>query len=702
MSGFLTNIFPPKPTFSVDQIPDLDGQVVLITGGNTGIGKETAKVLLAQNAKVYVAGRNIQKVEEAIRDLKEETGKQAYALQLNLADLKSVKQAAEEFQTKETQLHVLFNNAGVMFPPIESLTTDGYDQQFGTNVLGHFYFTKLLTPMLLTTAVSTPGGRVRVINTSSMGHLMGNKYIDYDTLKDGPKRLKMGQKLYFQSKFYMIPWARVGDARKETNDPKVGKELWAWLEAQEDPSPKTQNPYEVTLSPEDDPKNLPLWRKWMIVLIIDAGAICVTGASSMAATAEPGIEAEFHVSAVVATLAVTLFVTGMGIGPVLVGPLAATFGTRIIYILSFLFLFAFTFPVAFSSSLAVHLIFRFLGGFCGSAFLSVGGGTISDLFSDEDVATPMAAYTISTFVGPIITPVFSGFIFQRAGWRWLYYVLIMWEFGQTLALLTVPETVVPVLLKWKAQKLRKTTGDSNYFAPIETQKTNILGSIKIGCWNIIELILYDRMALLLDVWLSLILGILYLVFQVFPIIFGGLHGFSPEQVGLSFLGVFIGLCIAMASQVLWNRARARIFEQYGSNPPPEVWLSMGKLGGILVPISLYILAFTTYRHVHWIAPMIASIPFGIGICFVYTSTFTYLVTAFRPMAAAALTGCAIMRTSFAAGFPMFSNAMYARLGTVGATALLAGLMTLMVPLPFVFSKIGGRLRQKSRFATHTL
>ncbi len=99
MSGFLTNIFPPKPTFSVDQIPDLDGQVVLVTGGNTGIGKETAKVLLAQNAKVYVAGRNIQKVEEAIRDLKEETGKQAYALQLDLADLKSVKQAAEEFQT---------------------------------------------------------------------------------------------------------------------------------------------------------------------------------------------------------------------------------------------------------------------------------------------------------------------------------------------------------------------------------------------------------------------------------------------------------------------------------------------------------------------------------------------------------------------------------------------------------------------------
>lgn len=108
---------------------------------------------------------------------------------------------------------------------------------------------------------------------------------------------------------------------------------------------------------------------------------------------------------------------------------------------------------------------------------------------------------------------------------------------------------------------------------------------------------------------------------------------------------------------------------------------MGKVGGILVPISLYCLAFTTYKHVHWIAPIISSIPFGVGICFVYTSTFTYLVTAFRPMAAAALTGNAVMRTSFAAGFPLFSNAMYGRMGTVGATAFLAGLMTLMAPLP---------------------
>ena len=108
---------------------------------------------------------------------------------------------------------------------------------------------------------------------------------------------------------------------------------------------------------------------------------------------------------------------------------------------------------------------------------------------------------------------------------------------------------------------------------------------------------------------------------------------------------------------------------------------MGKAGGILVPIGLYCIAFTTFSSVHWIAPIVSSIPFGVGICYVYTSVFTYLVTAYRPMAAAALTGNAVMRTTFAAAFPLFTVQMYHGMGTVGATAFLAGIMTVMAPLP---------------------
>ena len=108
---------------------------------------------------------------------------------------------------------------------------------------------------------------------------------------------------------------------------------------------------------------------------------------------------------------------------------------------------------------------------------------------------------------------------------------------------------------------------------------------------------------------------------------------------------------------------------------------MGKAGGILVPIGLYCIAFTTFASVHWIAPIVSSIPFGVGICYVYTSVFTYLVTAYRPIAASAMAANSAVRSSFAAGFPLFAGQMYDTLGTVGATALLAGLLTLMAPLP---------------------
>lgn len=99
--------------------------------------------------------------------------------------------------------------------------------------------------------------------------------------------------------------------------------------------------------------------------------------------------------------------------------------------------------------------------------------------------------------------------------------------------------------------------------------------------------------------------------------------------------------------------------------------------------GLYWLAFTTYQSVHWIVPIIASIPFGSGIFLVFTSVFTYLVTAYRPIAASAMASNSAMRSSFAAVFPLFAGYMYSRLGTVGATALLAGIMTLTVPLPYV-------------------
>ncbi|KAH7921993.1 MFS general substrate transporter [Leucogyrophana mollusca] len=462
------------------------------------------------------------------------------------------------------------------------------------------------------------------------------------------------------------------------------------------------DPYLVVLETEDNPQHMSSHRKWIAVLVISSASLCVTCASSIAAFTEQGSAQTFHVSHEVTVLGISLFVSGLGVGPLLVGPLSEVYGRNIVYQVSYAFFFIFSFPVAFAPDIAVFLVFRLLTGFCGSAFLSVAGGSVSDMFDNASVANPMAVYTMSPFIGPVAGPLFAGYAPTiNIDWRWTYRIQLCWVFVELLMLiLFVPETYVPVILKKKASRVRKSTGDAKHYAPLDRREGSLTRAIAVSCYKPFQLLLFDRMALLLDTWTALLLGILYLAFQAFPVIFMDNHDFNIQSTGLTFIGIGIGMFSGISTQPIWNRIFAREAAKFDGKAPPETRLIMGQVGGILVPLSLFWLAFTTYPHVHWIAPIIASIPFGTGIYFVFTSTFTYLVTAYRPIAASAMASNSALRSAFAAAFPLFAGAMYERLGTVGATALLAGLTTLMAPLPFVFYRIGARLRKNSPFAAH--
>jgi len=187
--------WPPKAKWSVADIPDLSGKVIIVTGGNSGIGQETVKALLAKNAKVYIASHNKARVDAVIEDLKTLTGNEALFLELDLANLSSVKASALAFQQMESKLDVLINNAGVMLPDPKALTADGYDLQFGINAIGHWYFTQLLIPQL------TAAGSSRIVNLSSHGHILIDG-MNWDTFRDGPARQKAKPlDLYNQSKF---------------------------------------------------------------------------------------------------------------------------------------------------------------------------------------------------------------------------------------------------------------------------------------------------------------------------------------------------------------------------------------------------------------------------------------------------------------------------------------------------------------------
>ncbi|KAF4614408.1 hypothetical protein G7Y89_g15328 [Cudoniella acicularis] len=186
-----TQFFPPKPTFTDKDVPaDLQGRVYLVTGANSGMGKDVARVLYAKNAKVYVACRSEEKATKAIAYIKNGAPKskgELVFLSLDLADLTKVKSAAQSFLAQESKLHVLYNNAGVMVGPADPplKTVQGYELALGVNCVGTFLLTKLLTPTLIATARSEPSNTVRVVWLSSFGlgqYAPEERGIDLDNL----------------------------------------------------------------------------------------------------------------------------------------------------------------------------------------------------------------------------------------------------------------------------------------------------------------------------------------------------------------------------------------------------------------------------------------------------------------------------------------------------------------------------------------
>ncbi|KAK0313742.1 hypothetical protein LTR01_001999 [Friedmanniomyces endolithicus] len=218
----------------------------------------------------------------------------------------------------------------------------------------------------------------------------------------------------------------------------------------------------------DSPRNRTTARKWFIVVILAGSAMCVTCASALYTSTYLQLERDFHISREVATLGLTTFVCGLGLGPMFLSPLSEFYGRRIIYLVAFGMYLIWLIPCAVAQNAATMLVVRFFDGLAGSAFLSVAGGTVGDMFPREKLSGPMMIYTASPFVGPQLGPVIGGFINQFADWRWSFWVLIIWAAVQwTLIFFFVPETYAPVLLRRKAIKLRKETGDDRWIAPIE-------------------------------------------------------------------------------------------------------------------------------------------------------------------------------------------------------------------------------------------
>ncbi|KAL2784290.1 NAD(P)-binding protein [Aspergillus keveii] len=205
------NICRKPISFQGDRdIPPLDGKVILVTGGNMGLGKQCVLEYAKHNpAKIYLAARTPSKAQAALDDIQRTLPKKAniVLLELDLASLDSVARAASRVLVESERLDILMLNAGIMAAP-PGLTKDRFELQFGTNYIEHALLARLLTPLLEKTAL-LPSADVRIVTLSSHGHMYAPKPdgIKYDTLCTEAESLGAYGR-YGQSKLAVILWAR--------------------------------------------------------------------------------------------------------------------------------------------------------------------------------------------------------------------------------------------------------------------------------------------------------------------------------------------------------------------------------------------------------------------------------------------------------------------------------------------------------------
>ncbi|WP_411964034.1 oxidoreductase [Haloferax sp. YSMS24] len=190
--------------WTADDVPDLSGQTVVVTGANSGIGFEASKTFAARGAHVVMACRSLDRGESAMAEIRSELDAASLSLvELDLADLDSVHRFADEFTAEFGSLHVLLNNAGVMAIPRQE-TAQGFEMQFGVNHLGHFALSALLFSLLR----DTPG-ETRIVTVSSGVHERGR--MDFDDLQGEQRYEEWGA--YAQSKLANLLFAFELDRR---------------------------------------------------------------------------------------------------------------------------------------------------------------------------------------------------------------------------------------------------------------------------------------------------------------------------------------------------------------------------------------------------------------------------------------------------------------------------------------------------------
>ncbi|TFK65925.1 MFS general substrate transporter [Pluteus cervinus] len=472
------------------------------------------------------------------------------------------------------------------------------------------------------------------------------------------------------------------------------------------PTPSSPDPLMVTWDGARDGDNPQNWSKpykRFLTFLLTFSAFNVTFASSAPAPTVPNLMQEFNVSQEVATLVVSAFLLGYVFGPFVWGPGSELIGRRPVLIFSLSCYTVFFFGQALATNIATLLVTRFLSGFFAVAPLTNAGGVIADLWDAEGRGFAMSIFSAVLFLGPVLGPIVGGFIVQSdLSWRWVFWVIMAFAGICTTLIFALPETYAPVLLAKRAKRLRRRYNDPRsqlLYAEHEHQDWSFRGVLHRTLYRPFQMLALEPILVLVTIYLSLVYGLIYALFEAFPIVFGQRRGFTISQVGLTYIAVGIGTSLGAVVNIWFMRDYHNLVKTWKGFPPPENRLPPAMVCAPVLVIGIFWLGWTgEYSSIPWIVPVLSAVLIGFGVSGVFMAFLSYLVDTYLMYSASAFAANTFIRSAVAAAFPLFTTQMFRNLGINWACTLIGFLTLILAPSPFLFYKYGARIRKHSRFA----
>ncbi|PQE27460.1 hypothetical protein CJF31_00009072 [Rutstroemia sp. NJR-2017a BVV2] len=465
---------------------------------------------------------------------------------------------------------------------------------------------------------------------------------------------------------------------------------------------------EFSKDDDENPRKWSKWKKlgnialWLVcfviivseVVVIDMEPVLSPLASSMFAPGVQQIAESLNTTETSVIACQAGFVVMLGVGPLLLAPLSETFGRKPLYLICFTIFTLLQIPTALSPNIAVLITFRTIAGFFGSVSIANGGGTISDMYEPSERAGIFGWYLLGPLLGPTIGPLLGGIILENLDWPWLFWIMLMICGVVVLGTyFLLHETYVPVLLSSRKKELEESSDVEFYYEGEDTRpfSSKVFQSVQ----RPLRILFTQPIVLTMAAYQALIFATTYSLYTQFSSIYGGDYGFSTIEIGLTYLAPGLGFLSAVWFLVpRIDNVFNYLTKKNNGESKPEYRLPLANVGSVLLPISLFVFAWTVEYHVHWAVTLVATFFYGIGQVAIFNSVQNYYIDAFEKYAASAIAAGAFFRSVIGGVVPLITPSILDAVGVGWGISIFAFMAIALAPSPALFYYYGGWLRQR--------